>query len=168
MCEAPKQATFARPKDTFHYYSEDNSQQRCAFGHDSVITKTDHPEDSSKWLRSRTNTRRNSTSNHSREQDRTQEVFHEQHFYKTFCLSSRSRSRRRRTLIKVCCTIFSCFVFNKIFFMWIKCFMIRLILKIYKNIFESCSPVHRVEVAQHLEQETIFKLKFENLKTLDL
>ena len=30
-------------------------------------------------------------------------------------------------------------------------------------IFESCSPVHRVEVAQHLEQETIFKLI--NLKT---
>ena len=30
-------------------------------------------------------------------------------------------------------------------------------------IFESCSPVHRVEVAQHLEQENIFKLI--NLKT---
>ena len=30
-------------------------------------------------------------------------------------------------------------------------------------IFESCSPVHRVEVAQHLEQEIIFKLI--NLKT---
>ena len=36
--------------------------------------------------------------------------------------------------------------------------MIRLIF-----IFESCSPVHRVEVAQHLEQENIFKLI--NLKT---
>ena len=89
-------------------------------------------------------------------------------FYKTFCLSSRSRSRRRRTLVKVCCTIFSCFVFNKIFFMWIKCFMIRLILKIYKNIFESCSPVHRVEVAQHLEQENIFELINLKTKTLDL
>ena len=73
----------------FIIYSEDNSQQRCAFGHDSVITKTDHPEDSSKWLRSRTSHihkhKKKQHKQSSREQDRTQVVFHEQHYYKTFC-----------------------------------------------------------------------------------
>ena len=51
--------------------------------------KTDHPEDSSKWLRSRTSHihkhKKKQHKQSSREQDRTQVVFHEQHYYKTFC-----------------------------------------------------------------------------------
>ena len=101
----------------FIIYSEDNSQQRCAFGHDSVITKNR----SSRRFFEVTSIKNQP---HTQAQEETAQAIKQRARQNTSGLSwaallqnflfpshkrqSRSRSRRRRTLLKVCCTIFCC------------------------------------------------------------